>query len=733
MAPTARPRYEDPHLYAEDILELAEKVQRAATVRKSIAKAEVENAVDRITQNAEIRGLLPDVLEILVDTVTTMPCYIDQPSATRIIKGLIPRKKVQDTIAIKIIGCLGNGPRKPSSAIQVALLRWLVMVYDVLENPGTLSRMYSILFNLLDMMSLRSHLCHLLSLITKRSSVKPFRIQALLELKRSIGEEHCLNALIHIYKTYYPDVIIDDPGIFRKGIFSHPDPEWIQNVFTIQQSHAALDLQQPGKSAFKVDTTTEGQASKRRRIELAVIPRVSTYQAVESSVTLEEVQSAQDLVAKLYKLELPNQLAAALDSPVLQRLLLLRPSDTSVDRIDNWLSAKLGDAMRVSSSSSSGTITRFGILLSKILDYTRMSRTLLPSLEEFLRKYIHVWDGKLHRDLILELLSFVPLTSYDDLSSNYLAPVEHLLLKSDETAAVALLRFYTAFLRNWAIQYAEKSPDTEDLTEETNIIRKFVKHVGQVCLQLQHTLKESAIMIDGILSFYESASSLPWDNSLFYIELPPDPLVYWFVFVGDAMALSRICGILSSYKTGFDIAIQRKSNDINVIETGGYPQSHVTHFNGFLMDICNCLWRSRAFMRQGAEPSSQDPAALGCNIPEPVTEQLSQAAQSRGEQLRSLFSFSHSPIFGNLAAECFRSLEEAQGVKKRHSGPVTQPSLKALGTMGGVKMSHLEYRIAVLKDLQEKGLMGMGEFMYNTMISLRTARASLGGATGKGK
>lgn len=78
-------------------------------------------------------------------------------------------------------------------------------------------------------------------------------------------------------------------------------------------------------------------------------------------------------------------------------------------------------------------------------------------------------------------------------------------------------------------------------------------------------------------------------------------------------------------------------------------------------------------------------------------------------------------------------MEEAQGVKKRHSGPVTQPSLKALGTMGGVKMSHLEYRIAVLKDLQEKGLMGMGEFMYNTMISLRTARASLGGATGKGK
>lgn len=41
-----------------------------------------------------------------------------------------------------------------------------------------------------------------------------------LELKRTVGSEPALNALIQVYKMYYPDVIIDDPGTFRRGIFA---------------------------------------------------------------------------------------------------------------------------------------------------------------------------------------------------------------------------------------------------------------------------------------------------------------------------------------------------------------------------------------------------------------------------------------------------------------------------------------------------------------------------------
>lgn len=69
------------------------------------------------------------------------------------------------------------------------------MIYEVLESPTFVSSLYAVLFNMLDMISLRlddsafcysvanelrASICHLLAIITRRKHVKPFRIQMLL-------------------------------------------------------------------------------------------------------------------------------------------------------------------------------------------------------------------------------------------------------------------------------------------------------------------------------------------------------------------------------------------------------------------------------------------------------------------------------------------------------------------------------------------------------------------------
>jgi len=40
-----------------------------------------------------------------------------------------------------------------------------------------------------------------------------------------------------------------------------------------------------------------------------------------------------------------------------------------------------------------------------------------------------------------------------------------------------------------------------------------------------------------------------------------------------------------------------------------YSRDFVNYFNGFVMDLCNCLWRNRAL-------NNADKNALGCQIPE---------------------------------------------------------------------------------------------------------------------
>ena len=80
---------------------------------------------------------------------------LDQTSVTNLIKNLYPAQHVSADAIVTIVSALGQGKSKPSSATQLALVKWLVTVYEIIEDPRTLSRLYGVLFSLLDMISLR--------------------------------------------------------------------------------------------------------------------------------------------------------------------------------------------------------------------------------------------------------------------------------------------------------------------------------------------------------------------------------------------------------------------------------------------------------------------------------------------------------------------------------------------------------------------------------------------------
>lgn len=60
---------------------------------------------------------------------------------------------------------------------------------------------------------------------------------------------------------------------------------------------------------------------------------------------MEEVHNAERFVQNLEKIQLPNQLAAVLADPVLQKLLSLRKDDTTSRRVTNWMGSALLDVL----------------------------------------------------------------------------------------------------------------------------------------------------------------------------------------------------------------------------------------------------------------------------------------------------------------------------------------------------------------------------------------------------
>lgn len=157
------------------------------------------------------------------------------------------------------------------------------------------------------------------------------------------------------------------------------------------------------------------------------------------------------------------------------------------------------------------------------------------------------------------------------------------------------------------------------------------------------------------------------------------------------------------------------------VRTLSYQRSYVNMYNGFLMDFCNCLWRSRAF-------SYTEDNSNGCMVPQSVIETLTEYISSvdKSFSLGAILGLSHSPTLCYQSIEMVRDLEDlamSQGksIRTRHGGPVTQASLTRLASSGGIDINWQDYRIGVLRGLTDKGLPGVAELLKCTMTVLRNA------------
>ena len=230
-----------------------------------------------------------------------------------------------------------------------------------------------------------------------------------------------------------------------------------------------------------------------------------------------------------------------------------------------------------------------------------------------------------------------------DVYAAYFDHVEAAVLDNTPLSLQVVLEMYTSLLRQWLAQILA-NPGTSGYYTE-NPLGELVAYVDSLSLALlDSTISQPSISVTStIITFWEvvaSATQHADTPTTIRIFTPSALLVYHLVFTSSLSNLSRICAILAMYKRAFEEA--RNTSD----KAGGYSRDYVNHFNGYLMDICNCLWRNRAFNRE-------DVNALGCLAPPTILPPLRVYADSMGYQLPAILSLSYSHVLCAVSIDFF--------------------------------------------------------------------------------
>ena len=302
-----------------------------------------------------------------------------------------------------------------------------------------------------------------------------------------------------------------------------------------------------------------------------------------------------------------------------------------------------------------------------------------------------------------------------------MSKLEDAVLDNTSESSSALLEYYTLLLRQWTSQLlALTDSPPANTAPSLSALGALINHASLLSLHTLAASPPTQSTISSILTYHEALaytiSHAPTHHYI-YIHTPLPQTVYLLTFLSPSLSnLSRLCSILAIYKRTFEASITQPNQSGHQ-----YPRDYVNSFNGFLMDICNLLWRTRAF-------NKTDTNALGCLLPPTVFSALNIYTEtlSPPQSLSTLFSLSHNPSLSALSIAAFRDLEDkavdedgfAPMLNTRHAGPVTQRSLASLAVDGGLKITWADYRLEVLNWLEERGVEGVGELMFCTMRHL---------------
>lgn len=547
-------------------------------------------------------------------------------------------------------------------------------------------------------------------MITRRKHIRHHRVQRLLELCQQTGNEPALIGLLQVYKNFLPEIITGNVAGRRFSFASQVNIEWRRHLQAIQR-YAPIHAAGNGANGFAVRHDL-GKSS--------LLTSVHTYHADEKSITLEEIQNAETLVAHLDKIEPPSQIVTALRDPLLQKYLLLKPSYDLNRRIKFWLTTCYEDELEILQEGF-GVSPTLNDVLDAVNVWTESRGELDYTTQRFLQDYLQRTQGEANTGRLLDLLSHLALQPFAEIHSSTLLHLERAVMIGAQAAFPSLLDFYTKLATRWAVALVKLKNAEDFSTQVANQQPHFIKlfeHVSTIALS---AIIESARADHSVLSLYSSIANvtlkaLQNGHQAIPVLLPPAKIVQLLTFSTSLATLSALCTLLNTYKKIFATIV--KLPDHHLID----PYKGTAQMNSHLTNTLNLVWRSRGLDTSQGSMGQQTESLCPGNLRSHLQDYVQKL--DRDYDISAYFGLPFHAQLSGLAHDTLidqedHAIAEGKQLDVRHAGPASVPSLRNLSDEGGLLISWKDYRIAVLDCLETLGAPGVGDFVFSNMKDLQ--------------
>ncbi|XP_029020176.1 centromere protein I [Betta splendens] len=574
-----------------------------------VGNDDFENNLVLVEKVAYSRGLHPEAISIMLEfamslRMGTTPCV-------RILKCLIPASVVPQEAVVRAWVWLTVG--KIPTSTQILFIKWVLTVFDMIDGKDHLRAVYGFIFSFVTDENLSPFICHVLYLLTRKESVRVFRVRKLLELQLKLGRQPYLLHLLSLYKVFCPELVtLSIPSRLRSGFKNHNNP-WKSALSAVQKRNGC---QVPSSTSllFTNKDKTASRKRKHRHLELPALRSVTIQmdQTASSSISsnsrmvvpLVQVHSFAELLENIHRIELPAQMGSLLGSSLALQYLDCVQDESALLRLNFWLGFALHEEFLFCGDGASQTSEEALLFLNKLLSTQHFLQEGFFSSEAFLYKFLNFWDGSLFRPQILDLLSNIPVVPSTKIGQLLFEPLMQLFFTSSLFFKCGLMECLNSMLLKWLTWHSVYALEDDldiSLNSHTSInmtlsgfkdsVMKLIHFVGRLAsvgLQLEGC---HSVLLSFILDFYETVCDTFLKYGLPLVVVPPPGVFYPALMATDPVSVDRLAYIMHRYK----VNLMSAKTQEKVTEAFYISRQTIREFNHYMVVMVNCLWNSKMF------------------------------------------------------------------------------------------------------------------------------------------